>query len=127
MSKFTAPSSESGVITFFTGKFISKLTSMPRGGAGSNVTQHWMPAQHSSEAGPHSRGPPATNNRPDARQAVVPSVSEGGATRDRAMEAAVEAMLSTGGETMLQLLNNSGHQEVASMLSVEGPGASTQK
>ena len=30
MSKFTAPSSESGVITFFTGKFINKSTAMVR-------------------------------------------------------------------------------------------------
>jgi len=99
----------------------------PRGGAGSNVTQQWMPAQHSGEAPHQSREPPATSSRPAARQAVMTPVTEEEARRGRAMEAAVKAMLSTGGETMLQLLNNSGHQGVVSMLTMEGPESSAQK
>ena len=47
--------------------------------------------------------------------------------RGRAMEAAMQAMVSTGGETMLQLLRNSGHQGVVSMLAMEGTGPSTQQ
>ena len=106
----------------------------PRGGAGSNVTQQWqhpgvemMAVQHPGEAPHQAREPPATNSRPVARQTVAAPVPEAEAARGRAMEAAMQAMVSTGGETMLQLLRNSGHQEVVSMLTMEGAGPSTQK
>jgi hypothetical protein len=91
----------------------------PRGGAGSNVTQQWqhpavaMPAQHPGEAPHQGREPPATNSRPVARQTVAAPVPGAEAARGRAMEEAMQAMVSTGGEALLQLLRNSGHQEVA--------------
>ena len=56
--------------------------------------------------------------------APVPEIE---AVRGRAMEAALRGTVSTGGEAVLQLLNNSGHEDVASMLTVEGSGPSTQK
>ena len=37
----------------------------PRGVTGSNMTQQWLPA---GEVPPYSKEPPATNNRPVARQ-----------------------------------------------------------
>ena len=43
------------------------------------------------------------------------------------MEATLRGMMGTGGEAMLQLLRNSGHEGVASMLTVEGSRPSTQK
>ena len=43
------------------------------------------------------------------------------------MEAALRGMTSTGGEVMLQLLKNSGHGDVASMLTAEGSGPWIQK
>ena len=101
----------------------------PRGVTRSNVTQQWLPAQHSGEAPHHSREPepPATNGRPAARQAVVPPAADEEARRGRAMEAAVKAMLATGGEAMLQLLKNQGHKEVVGMLTGEGPEPSAHK
>ena len=86
-----------------------------------------MPAQHPGEAPHQGREPPATNSRPVARQTVAAPAPEAEAARGRAMEAAMQAMVSTGGEALLQLLRNSGHQEVVSMLAMEGVGPSTQK
>ena len=54
-------------------------------------------------------------------------VPEAEAGRGRAMEVALRVMMGTGGEEMMQLLRNSGHEGVACMLTVEGPGPSTQK
>ena len=106
----------------------------PRGGVGSNGTQQWQhtgvevtPAQQPGEAPHQGREPPATNSRPAARQTVAPPVPEAEAARGRAMEAAMQTMVSTGGEALLQLLRNSGHEGVVSMLTVEGTGPSTQK
>ena len=62
-----------------------------------------------------------------ARQTVAVPVPEAEAGRGRAMEAALRVMIGTGGEDMLQLLRNTGHEGVASMLTMEGTGLSTQQ
>ena len=80
-------------------------------------TQQWLPA---GEAPPYSKEPPAANNRPVVRQVAVPPAADEEAKRGRAMEAAMKAMLDTGGETVLQLLKNQGHQEVVGMLTGGG-------
>ena len=84
---------------------LAEVMTPPRGGAGSNVTQQWqhpgaevMAVQHPGEAPHQAREPPATNSRPAARQTVAVPVPEAEAGRGRAMEAALRAMMGTGGE-----------------------------
>ena len=106
----------------------------PRGGAGHNVAQQWVannsgpPAQHPAGAPPQGRAGATSNSHSSCCKAgSVATCDRGRSSEGRAMEAAMEAMVSTGGEALLQLLNNSGHQGVVSMLSMEGPEPSTQK
>ena len=115
---------------------LAEVMTPPRGGAGQYAPQANQERMANNSLVPHSqaggapqqgRVPPATNSRPVARQTVAVPVPEAEAVRGRAMEAALRGMMSTGGEAMLQLLKNSGHEGVASMLTVEGPGPSTQK
>ena len=124
---------------------LSEVMTPPRGGKGqyapaapyANRTQEWLANNSflppSSQAGgepqhAQDREAPATNSRHVAKQTVAPqAVPEAEATRGRAMEAALRGMMSTGGGAMLQLFRNSGHEGVASMLTVEGSGPSTQK
>ena len=118
-----------GIMTRLGGLPLPEAVAMtpPRGETGSNMTQQWTPVQHPNEAPAQDREPPATATRPVARQAVLPPVTGGEAARGTAMEAAMKQMLDTGGEELLQLLKSSGHQEVVSMLTMEGSGPSTQK
>ena len=107
----------------------------PRGGAGQNAAQQWAesnslcpPSSQQAGGAPHQgREPPAIATRPAARRAVLLPATEGEAARGREVEAAMKAMVSTGGEALLQLLKNSGHQEVVSILTMEGSWPSTQK
>jgi hypothetical protein len=120
---------------------LAEVTTPPRGGKGqyvpaaphANRTPDWMannsflpPSSQAGETPQQGREAPATNSRPVARQTEAP-VPEADATRGSAMEAALRGMMDTRGEAMLQLLRNSGHEGVASMLTVEGSGPSTQK
>ena len=113
---------------------LAEVMTPPRGGTGQNAdpSSGWQTTLsclplHSRRGTTQGREPPATNSRPVARQTVAAPVPEAEAVRGRAMEAALRGMMSTGGEAMLQLLKNSGHEGVASMLTVEGSGPSTQK
>ena len=111
----------------------------PRGGTGqydpqANMSQGRMannsfvpPSSQAGGAPQQGREPQATNSRHVAGQTSTVPVPEAEAARGRAMEAALRGTTSTGGEAVLQLLKNSGHEGVASMLTVEGPGPSTQK
>ena len=51
----------------------------------------------------------------------MPPAAEEEMKRGGAMEAAMKAMLDPGGETVLKLLENQGHQAVVGMLTREGP------
>ena len=116
---------------------LAEVMTPPRGGTRqytpqANMFQEWMannsfvpPSSQTGGAPQQGREPPTTNSRPVVRQTVAVPVPEADAARGRAMEAEQRGMTSTGGEAMLQLLKNSGHEGVGSMLTVEGPGPST--
>ena len=102
---------------------LAEVMTPPRSGAGQYAPQ----AIQAGGAPQQVREAPATNSRPAARQTVAVPVPEAETGRGRAMEAALRGMMGTGGEEMLQLLRNSGHEGVASMLTMEGTGLSTQQ
>ena len=102
---------------------LAEVMTPPRGGAGQYAPQ----ANQAGGAPQQGRVPSATNSRPVAEQTMAVPVPEAEAGRGRAMEAVLRVMLGAGGEEMLQLLRNSGHEGVASMLTMEGTGPSTQK
>ena len=115
---------------------LAEVMTPPRDGAGQYAPQANQERLADNSLVPHSqaggapqqgRAPPTTNSRSVARQTAAVPMPGAGAVRGRAMEAALRGMMGTGGEAMLQLLRNSGHEGVASMLTVEGPGPSTQK
>ena len=117
---------------------LAEVMTPPRGGAGQyaclrpTTRSGWQTIlsclthrqeRHHSKAGRHQQQTVALLQG----QTVAVPVPEAEAARGRAMEAALRGMMGTGGEAMLQLLRNSGHEGVASMLTVEGSGPSTQK